>query len=83
MPSIKHERTPCVQITDKDIDSLIALNYSSLSLDISVYVLISRFEDENINVKKLSELLQLPEIQIECSIIHLVDLGMLKRLSTN
>lgn len=81
MSAIRHERTPCVLITDEHIDSLISRDYPSLSLDIAVYILISRFEDEGIDTNKLSELLHRPEIEVKCSIIHLIDLGMLRKPS--
>ena len=76
MAVLKKERIPCCAIEDKYIDALIKRNSPSLSLDLSLLVLIERFEKIP-KLPELSELLSRQEIEIECSLINLSEIGFL------
>ena len=76
MGVLKKQRLPVVLIEDKYVDALIQRNNPSLSLDFALLVIITRFE----KIPKLSELSQMlhrPEIEIECSLINLSEIGFL------
>ncbi len=76
MPILKKERIPAFAIEDKYVDALIEKGFASLSLDLALLVIITRFE----KLPKLSELSQMlhrPEIEIECSLSNLSEIGFL------
>ena len=75
MGNIIVERVPVVQLCDKYIDALIKNNSASLSFDLSIMVILLRHKDKEFTTKSLSELLHIPEIQIEVSLINLEEIG--------
>lgn len=75
MGNFTKERVPAICVEDKYIDALLENNFPSISLDISIIVILLRYEDTGFTVKKLSELLHFPEIQIESSLINLGKIG--------
>ena len=76
MSLLKKQRTPCSGIEDKYVDALIDKALPSLSLDLALLVIISRFERLP-KLSELSEMLHRPEIEIECSLINLSEIGFL------
>lgn len=78
--TITHERVPCCAIEDKYIDALVDQKFSSVCVDLSVMLLIERYFSNEIDLKKIAEILQRPEIEIECSIIHLININFLKKI---
>jgi hypothetical protein len=76
MAILKKERVPCCGIEDKHIDALLEKDSPSLSLDLALLVTITRFEIIP-PLSDLSELFKRPEIEIECSLNNLADIGFL------
>lgn len=73
---LKKERIPCCMVQDKDIDALLKINSPSISLDLALLLAITRFE--NIPpVLELSKIFHRAEIEIECSLINLSNIGFL------
>ena len=67
---------PCSAVEDKYIDALMKKNSPSLSLDLALILLITRFEKVPA-LAELSILLHREETEIECSLITLFDIGFL------
>lgn len=79
MAKLLKERIPCCQIEDKYIDALLEKNRPSLSLDLALLVIITRFGIIP-PLSDLSEVLHRPEIEVECSLINLSEIGFLSLL---
>lgn len=67
---------PCSAIEDKHVDALIEKNSPSLSLDLALLVIVKRF-DPVPPLSELSKLFHRSEIEIECSLINLSNIGFL------
>ncbi len=76
MAVLKKERVPCCALEDTHIDALIERNCSSLSLDLALLVIITRFEKIP-TLSELSKMLHREEIDVECSLITLSEIGFL------
>lgn len=76
MAILTKERAPCCGIEDKYIDALLKKGFSSVSLDLALLVIITRFEIIP-PLSDLSELFHRPEIEIECSLNNLSEIGFL------
>lgn len=73
---VTKDRMPCCAIEDKYIDALLEKNCPTLSLDLAVLLLITRFEKIP-KISELSKILHRTEIEIECSFINLSKIGFL------
>lgn len=76
MAILKKQRVPCCGIEDKHIDALLEQSSPSLSLDLALLVIITRLEKIPA-LSVLSGILHRPEIEIECSLINLSNIGFL------
>lgn len=70
------ERVPCCSVEDKYIDALIKRDSSSLSLDLALLLAIIRFEAVP-PLSELSKLFHREEVEIECSLHNLSEIGFL------
>jgi hypothetical protein len=76
MAILKKERVPCCGIEDKYIDALLKKDSPSLSLDLSLLVIITRFEIIP-PVSDLAVMFFKHESEIEYSLNHLTEIGFL------
>lgn len=76
MAVLKKERVPCCSIEDKYIDALSKRNQTSLCVDLALLVIITRFEIIP-PVEDLVYILNRSEIEIECSLNNLAEIGFL------
>lgn len=70
------ERMPVCSIQDKYIDALIEINSPSICLDLALLTLITRFEGVP-PLSEFSKIFHLEEIEIECSLRNLAQIGFL------